>query len=174
MGEKEEKVTQDRSVHIGRDANVAVINPGEIKNSTVTASGTGYTTTQTITIDKMYLEKMPKEYAESLQAFTADLNKHLNEADIPAKTVERLQSSANEVAKETADIKPETGVSPLKKISIGAKLANLAKTVVKASPKYAETIVAMTPLAPFSKLVGEAFEKLVDEVLKEEKRKETP
>ena len=47
------------------------------------------------------------------------------------------------------------------------KLSNLAKAVVKACPKFAQTILSMTPLAPISGLVGTAFDKLVSAYLKE-------
>jgi hypothetical protein len=168
MGEKEEKVTQDKSVHIGGAAAGDVIVTGTVEGSTVTASGTSYTTTtQTITIDKMILEKMPTEYRESLQKFTDEVNKDLAKEEVQLEDMKQLQASANEVAKEMADIKPEEGVSFEKRTSISTKLIGLARALVKASPKIAEKIISGTPLAPFSKLVGKGFEKIVARLLKE-------
>jgi hypothetical protein len=168
MGEKEEKVTQDKSVHIGGGVTGGVIVTGTVEGSTVTASGTSYTTTtQTITIDKMYLEKMPKEYADSLQEFTNDINKDLEKTKVPTKDMEQLQASANEVAKEVVDVKPGEDVPFEKKNSLGAKLIGFAKSLVKAAPDIAEKVASMTPLAPFSKLIGEGFERLVASALKE-------
>lgn len=167
MAEKEEK--QDRSVHINGPVINTPINTGKMENVTmnITASDVKITI-PLVSIDKIYLEKMPKEYAESLQAFTADLNQELQKTDVPAKTIQELQSSANEVAKETADIKLDANASVLKKISIRAKLTKLARVILKASPKYATRLVSMTPLAPFSGLIGEAFENIVATAIKEE------
>jgi len=167
MDEKEEKMTQDKSQHVGGSAIGTIMNTGNFKDNTVKVSGTYTTTAQTITIDKMYLKKMPKEYSDSLQSLTTDLNKQLEKENVSTEAVKELQSSANEVAKETAELKPGASVSSLKKISLSTKLAKFARAIVKASPKFAEKIVSMTPLAPFSELIGDAFEKIVADVLKE-------
>lgn len=166
--EKEEKVTQDKSIHVNGPITGVVINTGNIEDSSVTTSGTSYViTTQTITIDKMDLEKMPKEYADSLQAFTADLNKHLADEKASSAAVKNLQDNTTDLAKEIVDVKQGVPISEPKKFTIGIRLSNLAKAVVKACPKFAQTIVSMTPLAPISGLVGTAFDKLVAYYLKE-------
>jgi hypothetical protein len=162
---------EDRSIHIGGSVSDSVINPGEIKNANIYIAkrDVNVSTTRTISIDKIYLEKMPKEYSESLKKFTDDLNQDLEKADVQPKDVEQLQASATEVAKETVDIKPREDVSFEKKNKIGNTLIGLARSLVKASPSIAEKVASMTPLAPFSKLIGESFGKIVNSLLKEKK-----
>lgn len=164
MGEKEEK-----SINIGGSAINASINTGNIKNSNIqiNAGDLNVSTIRTIGVDKMILEKMPKEYAASLQKFIEDLNCDIEKTSIPQKEMEQLQTSTTEVAKEMTDVMPEKGVPLMKKHRIATKLIDLAKNLVKASPSIAEKVASMTPLAPFSKLIGESFEKIVAEVLKE-------
>jgi hypothetical protein len=152
----------DRSVKAGGNIVGSFVNTGEIKESTVSmVSTTSVSEIRTITIDKAYLDKMPQEYAKSLEEFSDSVNKELEKEKVPQDKIAELQTSANEVAKEMADVKPDKEISFKKKTSLSNKLLGLAKSLVSASPKIAETIASMTPLAPFSKVIGEAFEKLV-------------
>ena len=110
---------------------------------------------------------MPKEYAQSLQEVITNINKELEKGKIPSENVAPLQDSANELAKEMVSIKPEKGISFEKKNSISSKLIVFAKALVRASPKIAETVISLTPLAPFSRAVGTTFEEIVKSNLKE-------
>ena len=172
MEDKEkEKVMQTRGgINVGRDNITSPLNTGDQNNVRidVDTSGMQVTSSQTITIDKMYLDKMPTEYAESLKTFTSELNQNIEKAQIAPKDVKQLQESANAVAKEAADIK--LGEEEDKKYSLGDKLSDLAQKLVKAAPGFAEKIVSMTPLAPFSKIIGEGFEKIVGRYLKKEQQ----
>ena len=163
MNEKEDSSEKvDRSVK-ARDIAGSFVSTGKIEKSNiiVASPGSSVSLVRTITIDKAFLDKMPQEYAKSLQEFSDTVNQELEKEDVPQDKIVELQNSANEVAKEMADVKPDEEIGISKKIGIGGKLVGLAKSLVKASPKIAETIASMTPLAPFSKIIGGAFEKLV-------------
>jgi len=58
------------------------------------------------------------------------------------------------------------GFGYAKKTGIKAKLAAVAEALMKILPKTAETIAAFTPLAPFSKLIGEGVEEMVKAIQK--------
>lgn len=48
-----------------------------------------------------------------------------------------------------------------------SKFINIAKNVMTVLPKTTETVAAFTPLAPFSKLIGEATQRLIEAIQKE-------
>ena len=55
----------------------------------------------------------------------------------------------------------------VKKMTLGARFAQAAKSVLKLLPKTAETIAAFSPLAPFGKLIGQGVEGIVEAMVKE-------
>lgn len=123
--------------------------------------------TGTININIRQLEKMPNEYAKSLQVFSENVNEQLKKHNIPPERVAPVQESINELAKEIEDVKPEVKVGIDKKISIEAKLKTVTARLLKLLPKSAETIATFTPLAPFSKLIGQSVEEIVNTIQKE-------
>jgi len=123
--------------------------------------------TGTININIRQLEKMPNEYAKSLQVFSENVSEQLKKHNIPPERVAPVQESINELAKEIEDVKPEVKVGIDKKISIEAKLKTVTARLLKLLPKTAETIATFTPLAPFSKLIGQSVEEIVNTIQKE-------
>lgn len=49
-----------------------------------------------------------------------------------------------------------------KKVQYSTKFSIFAEKVLKILPKTAETVAAFTSLAPFSKLIGESIQQLVE------------
>jgi hypothetical protein len=145
-------VKGDRNITIGGDSYGDVLS-GDIK-------------TKTITIDKFYLDKMPKEYANSLQDFCKEINEQLEkEETVSDKKIEEVKGDLNEAAKEMAEVKPdEKGIVTIPKsnrMSIGSKFSAALEKLVDISPKIAETVSSCIPiLSPFSKVIGESIEKL--------------
>jgi len=121
----------------------------------------------TIKINENDLEKVPEKYAESLKQFESTINKELTQNKIEPEKIEPVQESINELTKEVRDIPPTEEVPVHKKNKIGAKLAAVAEGLLKILPKTAETIAAFTPLAPFSKLIGEGVDAMVSAIQKE-------
>jgi hypothetical protein len=160
----------DRSVHITGPVTSSPISSGEFHGPvTYTYSGTTeVNVADSITINKEYLQKMPSEYAASLEQLTDRINEDIKKEKLPPEKVAPLQESANDLAKELSDVKQPQTVPFEKKNSIGSKLVKFGKEVAKASPTIARAVIGMTPLAPVSGLVGEAFEKIVEHALADE------
>lgn len=167
---------EDRSVHISGPVTNTPISSGEFHgNVTYNYSGTTeVNVADSITINKEYLQKMPQEYATSLEQLTNKINEQLKKEKVAPEKVVPLQESVNDLAKELTDVKqaqqPQT-VSFEKKNTIGTKLVKFGKAIARASPTIASTVVGMTPLAPISGLVGEAFDKIIEHALEEEHQK---
>lgn len=144
----------DRGVHIG---NVG----GDVIGVGVT--GSGNVIGKNIVINKQQLENMPSEYAESLTKFIEEFENY----NIPPEQAKPIQGSLNDLSKEVEGIKPEEKVSTVKQKNINSKFSIFAQKVLKVLPKTVETVSAFTPLAPFSKLIGEGVQQLVEAIQSE-------
>lgn len=130
------------------------------KNINVDMSGT-------VSINNQILDRLPEEYSNALKEFTERINEQIKRNSITPQQVEPIQESINGLAKETEAISPNEEPSILKQQSWKEKFFRVLKNVLPVLPKTAETIAAFTPLAPFSKIIGESVEKLVEGVQKE-------
>ena len=106
---------------------------------------------------------MPSEYAEGLNKFIEEIKKY----NIPPEQAKPIQDSLNDVTKEVEGIKPEEKVSIVKQKNINSKFSIFAEKVLNVLPKTVETVSAFTPLAPFSKLIGEGVQQLVEAIQSE-------
>lgn len=147
--------------NVGGNINGNIIaGSGNIVGDNINVSGT-------ITINEKELKTVPAEYAKSLKEFESSINEELKKNKIEKEQIEPVQESLNELAKEMKELPPVEELPSHKKNKIGAKLANVAEGLLKILPKTAETIAAFTPLAPFSKLIGEGVEAMVTAIQKE-------
>jgi hypothetical protein len=121
----------------------------------------------TINVNNEQLSKIPDEYAKALKDFSASINEQITNHNIYQSQLVPLQESINELAKETEGIKPDQEVVVVKETELKTKFVNVAKNVLKVLPKTAETVAAFTPLAPFSKLIGEATQSVIEAIQKE-------
>lgn len=83
--------------------------------------------------------------------------------NIQPAEVATFRAKVDELKDSTKDL--DHDVTDQKKKSIRERLKSVAIALVKMSPKIARTIISFTPLAPFSNLVGEAFENMVNSAL---------
>lgn len=143
-------------------SNIGYVHAGDV---TATTYSPNITMTATITIDNKYAENMPKEYAESLKQFAALLNNEFEKNQVPPAIGAPIQTRVNELSEEATKLNQGT-VDEAKKKGITEKLKALAVTLAKASPPIAKTIIGFTPLAPFSELIGDAFESMVQGALR--------
>ena len=81
--------------------------------------------------------------------------------------VEGTNNDLNELAKEVQDVKPDEKVNIIKQKTVNSKFSIFSAKVLKVLPKTAETIAGFTPLAPFSKIIGESVQDLVEALQKE-------
>ena len=126
-------------------------------------TGSGNVIGKNISINEQQLASMPKEYADSLKAFMEQIKNY----NIPPEQVKPIQDSLNDVTKEVEGIKSEEKVSTVKQKNINSKFSIFAEKVLNVLPKTVETVSAFTPLAPFSKLIGERVQQLVEAIQRE-------
>jgi uncharacterized coiled-coil DUF342 family protein len=130
------------------------------KNVNVDISGT-------VTIESQVLNKLPEEYAEAFRAFAESINEQIKKENITPPQIQPIKESINELAKETEGLTPDKEPSILKKQTWKEKFFRVVKKLVPILPKTAETIAVFTPLSPFSKIIGESIELLVEGIQKE-------
>jgi hypothetical protein len=163
---------EDRNVNIseGTLTNSPISSGNYYGSVTYNYSGTTeVNVADSITINKGYLQAMRPDYAESLEQLTGKINEELRKEKVPLEKVVPLQQSANDLAKELTDVKQLQAVPFEKKHSITDKFIKFGKALARASPTIARTVIGMTSLAPISGLVREAFEKIVEDTLKDQK-----
>ena len=107
------------------------------------------------------------EYVQGVLAFGKGVEEQLKASPAPAEAVRPLQEATAELSQEAAKIEPEQPVSVSRKMSIRARLYAVAEGLLKVVPRTAEAVAALTPLAPFSKLIGEGLQEIVDALQRE-------
>jgi hypothetical protein len=151
---KMENEKSERGIHIG-NVGGSVIGVG--------VTGSGNVIGENITINKQKLDNMPLEFAQSLVKFMEELKKY----NIPPEQAKPIQDSLNDFTKEAEKIKLDEKISTVKQKNLNSKFSVFAEKVLKVLPKTAETIAAFTPLSPFSKLIGEGVQQLVESIQKD-------
>jgi hypothetical protein len=129
--------------------------------------GKNISITETVNLDDDMLKEVPHLYAEALKNFCQSINQQLTNHNIQKSQLSRIQESINQLARETEGVKVDQEISVPKSTSIKIRLINVARNTLKILPKTAETVALFTPLAPFSRLVGEVTQSLVEHVQKE-------
>jgi len=131
-----------------------------------------------ITVPPEKLDKLPNELSAAMQDFLAKVNDLIaKQPTSPPDAIQEAQAEVEAMVDETqaavdeAPAPAEQGAAPevpmLKKMTLGARFAQAAKSVLKLLPKTAETIAAFSPLAPFGKLIGQGVEGIVEAMVKE-------
>jgi hypothetical protein len=116
-----------------------------------------------IQLDDQYLNKMHKDYADSLKQFVEQVNKRLQTEKVPAEKIAPIKESLNTVAKELEGVKPDEDLPPSKEYSIGAKFSSAIEGLIDISPQIAETVVSCIPiLSVFSKPIGKGVETIIE------------
>jgi len=154
---------------MSRDINISGVN-GDVIG--VGVEGTGNIFGKNITVGKInvnanQLKKMPNEYGTSLKDFSESVNNLVKINKIPEEKVAPVQKSIDELAKEIEDVKQDEKISFDKKTDIESKFKRVASNVLRLLPKGTEALAAFTPLAPFSKLIGQGVKELVEAIQKE-------
>lgn len=149
---------------------MANVNIGDVSGGSIIGAGASGIVGQNVTvhggvqISEGTLQQVPNAYAESLKAFQDSVNQQLQALNAPPEAVAPVTESVQALAEEVKDVQPEQPLDWKKKRSIGDALRGIAAGLLHVMPKAAQTIAAMTPLAPFSALIGEGLEKVVAEV----------
>jgi len=151
----------------GYDVSKRVATPSEGKNKNsinisntrgdvfgVDVSGSGNVIGKDITVNQTTYNKLEPEFRNSLEDFLALINKDTEElADEQRKS---LKESIDALAKSADGLKSgQVLESQEDKDEIKSKQITLAEKIVNYLPQVAESIASVTPLAPFSKVIGE-------------------
>ena len=108
------------------------------------------------------------EYLESLKLFSKAINEKFNANNIPKEQLKPIEESIKEFGEEVKDINldPEK-ISWIEKKDLKTKFVAVAEKVIKALPRTGETLGVFKPLVPFSKLIGEDSQQIVNTIQKE-------
>jgi predicted nucleic acid-binding Zn-ribbon protein len=119
----------------------------------VGVSGSGNIIGKEITINKTTNNNLKPELRDSLQDFLALINKQSEQ--LSEEQSKSLKESIDALAKSAEGVKADQVVDEEKKDEIKSEQITLADKIVNYLPKVAESIALATPLAPFSKVIGE-------------------
>jgi hypothetical protein len=154
----------DKGIHIsgiGGDVfGVDVSGSDNVIGKNIAVSGT-------LNVNNEQLSKLSHEYAKSLKDFSTSINELIVNQNIQQLQLVPIQQSINELVKETEGVKPDEELEGIKKVNLKTKFVNVAKNILKVLPKTAETVAAFTPLAPFSILIGEATQSIIEAIQNE-------
>lgn len=142
---------------------------GNVQGDVIGAGASGIiakTISGTVNINAQTLEKMPTEYSASLQAFQEQLNALLQKYQVNQEQAAPVEQAVQEFAEEAATVEADQQTDYVKKTNLKTRLVNAAAGLTKFIPKGAEIAAAFTPLAPFSKIIGEAVETVISNVVK--------
>jgi zinc-ribbon domain len=157
-------VSRNPSINIGNTQGdvmgVGFSGDGNIIGKNITVGSVG--------IGEQQLQKIPKEYADSLKAFTDAINQQFKANNVPSTKVADVQRNVSEFSQELEGVKPGQDPGIVKKSNLKYKLINIAKAALTILPKTLPVVLsAFTPLQPFSQLIGEDTQVLVQAVQKE-------
>ena len=169
--EDNNKKSNNISVSIGRDNPGTIItgdNKGNIESNIKIQNKDN---SQTIAIDRSFLDNIPKEYASSLERFSVLINEKLQ---AQAQTIDsgKLTSANNNLNQFAKKISENTKdgmivIDDKKKETIEGKLISAFDSLVDISPKLVETISACIPiLSPFSGLLGKSMQSIIEKIHK--------
>jgi hypothetical protein len=117
-------------------------------------------------LDSNMLKEVPPPHAEALKNFCQSLNGQLTNHNIRKPQLSQIQESINQLVKEIESVKVNQEVNSQKSTSIKVRLVNIARNTLKVLPRTAKTVTLFTPLAPFSRLIGEVTQ-FIEHVQKE-------
>lgn len=140
------------------------INIGKMKGdfSNVSVSGDGNIVGHKVRVGEQKITKLPPEYRRGMEQFTENLTLKLTEYNVPQNEVTDVQKEVDDLTEEVDTLKSDKEIPASKKRMIGGKIAQLAERMARLLPSAAETASLFTPLAPFSKLIGESVEEMVN------------
>ncbi|HEX6294534.1 MAG TPA: hypothetical protein VFZ46_05215 [Nitrososphaeraceae archaeon] len=145
---------------------MGVIVSGDITHSAGVIIGHNITTGDIIVeLDQSIKQNPNNEYLKGLKELTEKLEKEYEKHQVSQEKRTEINQSIQDLEKEVKDLKPETKVDNLKpsqEKQIDAKTTTLIEKIVDALPATSETITNFTPLSPFSKLIRNGVQNIVD------------
>lgn len=139
---------------------------GNVKGDVIggNVSGTGNVFGKKVKMDGQTIQQLHPVLERSISTFTKSVDTLLEEHSVPNIQSERIKEEINELKEEASELKPDELAPYVKRSSIKAKIAGIADNLLKVLPSAAETAATFSPLAPFSKVIGESVEGIVKAV----------
>jgi hypothetical protein len=159
-----EKFEYDKVTNISGNSGdvigVGVSGDGNIIGKKITIGGS-------ININKNILDDTDPKFKNSIDEFEKIINEKLKDITVPQDSKKTLQENVEKLAKEVKDVKPDQVIKDEDKVdSIKSYMINIADKIVELSPDIAESIASITPLAPFSKVIGKGTSFIAERIKK--------
>ena len=118
-------------------------------------------------INKNVLNSIDPQFKNSIEEFEKIINEKFNDIPVPQEGKRYLQENVEKLAQEVTDVKPDSLSQDEDKIdSIKSYLVNISDKIVELSPDIAESVASMTPLSPFSKVIGKGVGFIAERIKK--------
>jgi hypothetical protein len=139
---------------------VGISGDGNIIGKNITIGGS-------VNINKSILNNTDPQFKNSIEEFEKTINEKLKDIPVSEDSKISLQENVEKLAKEVKDVKPDQVLQDEDRVdSIKSYLVNISDKIVELSPNIAESIASMTPLAPFSKVIGKGTSFIAERIKK--------
>jgi tetratricopeptide (TPR) repeat protein len=109
------------------------------------------------------------EYLEALKSFSEAIYRQFKSHNISSEQLKPIEESIKELVKAVEDIKEPEKINLERKIGLRQKFIDMIQKVIHPLPKPAEEIQrTFINLSPFSKLIGDDVQQLVEEAIKKD------
>ena len=148
------------SDNTGDTIGVGISGDGNIIGKDITIGGS-------IIVNKNVLNSIDPQFKNSIEEFEKLINEKFKDIPVPQEGKRYLQENVEKLAQEVKDVKPDSIVQNEDKVdSIKSYLVNIADKIVELSPDIAESVASMTPLSPFSKVIGKGVGYIAERIKK--------
>ena len=117
----------------------------------------------TVRITKEQLSVLPGDYAKALEQFSTEINRQFKINNVSPETAKELRGNIQGLVREVRGV-DEKRLNEDKRLKIKGRISTIIENILTVLPRAAETASTFTPLAPFSKLIGEGTDQVVKRV----------
>ncbi len=120
-----------------------------------------------ISVNKSYLDRIDPQFSSSIKEFEKILNEKIKEVPVSEEQKKTIMENVEKLANEVKVVKPDQIIQDENIIdSIKSYMVNIADKIFEISPSIAESVASVTPLAPFSKVIGKGVGFVADRIKK--------
>lgn len=127
-------------------------------------TGTGNIVGENVVVNNQKIEQLHPLLGESLKSFSESVENLIKVYAVPETEAREINRQIEDFAVEIKDVNPDEELPYAKKSILKAKIAGIADSMFRVLPSAVETAASFTPLAPFSKVIGESVEGIVKAV----------
>lgn len=127
-------------------------------------TGTGNIVGENVVVNNQKIEQLHPLLGESLKSFSESVENLIKVYAVPETEAREINRQIEDLAVEIKDVNPDEELPYAKKSILKAKIAGIADSMFRVLPSAVETAASFTPLAPFSKVIGESVEGIVKAV----------